>query len=612
MRPLPRLLRWLRPYRWALLAALTLGAIASVADGFTFSLLIPFLRMLFGAEHPFPASPTVVERVLAFVIGPALGGAQGPAGLAIVLVAIAVALLVKNGCLYTGGYVGKRVEEGVVRDLRVALFAHAQRLPLRFYHRSHSGDLAARVLSDADQARVGVTGSVQALRSGVLVLVYLAVLVALSWRLALAATLVVLVLTLGMRPLLAAVRRRWTTVTRRRGQLAAVAVETAIAARAVKAAAAEQQELARFREAADGVRQGVLTAERVALLASPLTETIGAAAILGILIFAGGTRGFGLRPEVFMAFAAVALRMLAPMKALGQLPALAAEALAAADRVFSVLDRAPEDDDRMPRAAFPRDFTTIEFRDVWVAYEPEAWVLRGVSLRVTRGEVVAVVGPSGAGKTTLLDLLPRFVEPSLGTVLIDGHPLSGFSRASVRRALGVVSQETILLHESVRANVAYGDRADASDEEVAAAVRAANAEAFVRNLPDGDATVVGERGLRLSGGERQRLAIARALLRDPPILILDEATAHLDAEAEREVQEAIARVMTGRTVFVIAHRVATAAHADRIVVLDEGRIVEEGTHGALLAAGGRYRRLVELQLGAAPEARAVSGVAEGL
>jgi len=259
------------------------------------------------------------------------------------------------------------------------------------------------------------------------------------------------------------------------------------------------------------------------------------------------------------------------------------------------MDLPAEEADPPEGRPFPGLRTAIELRDVWVAYEGEAWALQGVNLRIGRGEVVALVGPSGAGKSTLADLLPRFVEPTRGTVLVDGVPLDRIGRRAVRAALGIVSQDTVLLHESVRANIAYGDRAGATLAEVEAAARAANAAAFVARLPHGYDTVIGERGVRLSGGERQRIAIARALLRDPPILILDEATAHLDVEAEREVQEAVTRLMAGRTVLVIAHRLATVAHADRVVVLEGGRVVEEGTHAVLLTAGGRYRRMVDLQ-----------------
>lgn len=604
-----RLLAWLRPYRGRFAVALALGLLAAVAEGFTYALLIPFLRLLFGAGGAFPQGGSALERLLRALLGGLLGQANGAPALALVLACIAGALLVKNALLYAAGYLGLVAQEGVVRDLRVAVYARVQQRALPFFRETRGGELATRILSDAERTRGAVLAFAQVLRSGAALAVYLAMLVALSWWLALMAGAVVLFVTLGLRPLHQTVRARWVRVVERRGWLGAVTVETAASARAVKAAAAEPQEAARFTAAAEAVRDGVLHAERAALLASPLAESVAAAATLGVLALAWGEGG--LRPEVFVTFVAVALRMLSPMKAVAQFPAQLAEAIAASDRLFALLDHPAEEQDPPDARPFPGLRDALEFRNVWVAYEPGTWALRGVSLRIGRGEMVAVVGPSGAGKSTLADLLPRFIEPARGAVLADGVPLAAYQRRSLRTALGIVSQETVLLHETVRANIAYGDRAGAAQAEVEAAARAAGAHAFIERLPAGYETVIGERGTRLSGGERQRLAIARALLRDPPILILDEATAHLDAEAERDLQEAIARLTAGRTVLVIAHRLATASRADRIVVLDRGEIVEDGTPAALLAAGGRYRQLVELQDvagdGAAPGSGAVRG-----
>jgi ABC-type multidrug transport system fused ATPase/permease subunit len=242
----------------------------------------------------------------------------------------------------------------------------------------------------------------------------------------------------------------------------------------------------------------------------------------------------------------------------------------------------------------------IRFDGVWFSYEPDRPVLRGIDLEVGRGQVVALVGPSGAGKSTLVDLLPRFIEPDRGRITLDGADLRDLSLDSLRGLMGIVSQETVIFHDTARANIAYGAPEAWSGEEVRAAARAAHADDFIRDLPEGYDTLLGDRGVRLSGGQRQRIGIARALLRDPPILILDEATSSLDTESERLIQAAMERLLEGRTVFVIAHRLSTVQGADRIVVMERGRIVESGTHAELHARSGPYRRLYELQFQAEP------------
>src|SRR3989449_288850 len=533
-----RLLLLLRPYTLLFTTNILATLVASVMDGATFVLLIPFLRALFGQQALPTTGASGVEDVLAKIAGPFLAAGAPAVALRNVVVVLLGALVLKNVAQYAAAVSSVAIEEGVVRDLRVRLFRHLQTLPLGFFQRTKGGQLLARVVSDADQVKTAVTAALASLLQNLSVIaVYVAILLGLSWRLTLIALIGAPLLALIIRPLVWRVRRRSRDPADVRGGLTALVSELVASIRLVRAYVAEAFEAARFRTLADRYRKGVLRAQRYALLTSPVSEVF--AGVVVVVIISIGTqlalgRAAALRPEVLIAFVVVSLRLMSPVKAVANYPTIMAGALAAADRVFEVLELPPSEGDRpgeLP-ARFERE---IEYRGVSFSYDGQAPVLRELDLTVQRGQIVALVGPSGAGKTTLVDLLPRFYEPTSGVILVDGVPATRFTRTSLRRLMGIVSQETILLNDTVLAHIAYG-RSDFTLAQVQAAARAANAHAFIAQLPHGHDTLLGERGTRLSGGERQRIAIARALLRDPPILILDEATSALDTESERLVQ----------------------------------------------------------------------------
>jgi len=575
------------------------NVLAALLDVFSFTLLVPFLDKLFDQQ----SLPSPISNIQQRIVGMFVGDATGQAALVSIIVVILTAVTLKNLFVWASGQLGAQLQEYVTRDLRNALYSHLQRLPLGFFVRTKTGDILARVLNDTQQTKQVITQAVtQSLQSAAVVVATIGTLLAYSWRLTLLALVVAPVLIGLLQPLLRKLRKGHRRLSNQYGEMTSVVQESVSGIRLVKSFGGERYEEGRFREGSGRYAKGMVRVTRIAVLAQPITETVGTAIAVTILWVGARMVDAGtLTGSILITFLILVMRMLQPLKQLSQVPTTAQQSFAAAERIFEVLDSPTEqslDHGSIATAEFTR---SLEFEHVSFAYEKEP-VLSDVSLVATKGDVIALVGASGAGKSTLVDLIPRFYEPTSGRILLDGVDTREIALPALRSLIAIVSQDTVLFNDTVRQNLAYGAAGKYSNAQVEAAARAANAHTFISQLPDGYETVLGERGTRLSGGQRQRLSIARALLVDPPILILDEATSALDTESERLVQEAIDRLLANRTVFVIAHRLSTIAHADQILVLDRGRVVEHGTHSALLARRGQYHRLHALQFADARDA----------
>lgn len=593
-----RLATYLGPYRAIFGLSLACMVGAALFDAFSLTLLIPFLRSLFGQGEVLPGGGrNLAEKVIDFTVGGWIETGSELDTLRNICLVVLAAVVLKNLFLYGARFLGVIVQERIERDMRDEVFGRLERLPLAYFTKTKTGQLIARVLTDTRETKRIISFALaDALRHSVTTVAYLGVMIALSWRLTVLATVLAPVLVVVLRPILRKLRSGFRVVYDEQGDLLSILQETVSGIRLVKSYGAEEHEERRFRDTSERFASGMIRTEAVRELASPLSEVLSAVVAL-VLLWIGANLVLGtgtMGPEQFLTFITVALSLISPVKALAAFPARAQSALAAADRFFEVVDAeaepvGPEGDRQLE--GFER---SIRFDDVTFAYEEGRPVLEGIDFEVEKGDVVALVGPSGAGKSTLVDLLPRFMDPDSGRITLDGTDLREFTLDSVRARMGIVSQETVIFHDTVRSNIAYG-APETDDETVWRAARAANADAFVEELPRGLDTLLGDRGVRLSGGQRQRIGIARAILRDPPILILDEATSNLDTESERLIQRALDHLLEGRTVFVIAHRLSTVQGADRILVLDEGRLVDRGTHEELYERGGLYRRLYELQ-----------------
>jgi subfamily B ATP-binding cassette protein MsbA len=591
-----RLLVFLRPHRGRLAGNIIFNVIGAALDGVAFTLLIPFLNLLFLGDDKLGDGHTWLQEMLRAVLGGLMVPNDKMASLRAISVVIVVMVVVKNLFLWLGGQLGASLQERITRDLRDTVFRHMQRLQLAWFSRTKAGQIMARILTDTEQAKAILAEvATRTIQNVSQVIVTVVILITMSWRLALIALVIVPMISLLLQPLLKRLRHGHRKLRNEYGEITSVLQEVISGIRLVKSFRGEYYEDHRFTGASGNYTRGMVRITRISLLSGPITEVLGtvvAVIVLGI----GAQQVFAkvLDPGTLMAFMILVMRLLPPLKQITQAPTIAQQSLAAAERLFQILDESTEEqrDKGTQTASGLRD--AIEFDRVTFTYGDEP-VLTDISFKARRGDVIALVGASGGGKSTLVDLIPRFIEPAAGCIKLDGVDTREITLASLRSLTGIVSQDTVLFNDTVRANIAYGSAERYSQAQVEAAARAANAHDFISELPLGYETILGERGTRLSGGQRQRIAIARALLIDPPILILDEATSALDTESERLVQEAIDRLLAGRAVFVIAHRLSTITHATQILVLDRGHVVERGTHAELLALGGAYARLHGLQ-----------------
>ena len=600
-----RLLGFARPIKKYAIPYFFYSLLYALFNSLTFMLIIPILNTMFDANYsfeyvdklpPVEFNQEYLTTLFNFTYSHLFQEYDRQNVLLLLAVIAIIISFLSNLFRYLGAWTMENMRTRTLQKMRNEMFSRVMDMNVGYFSDQRKGDIISKITSDVGVVQFCITNTLQvSFREPFLIIGYIVMMIAISWELAVFSVLFLPVVALLIGNIVKKLRHPARTNQQRMGEMVATLDESLAGIKVIKSYNATEYIKQKYYAISEDLARLTLSMARRQQLASPMSEFLGITAVGVILVFGGSLVAAGsLDPGGFIAFVAIFSQITRPVRTFIDQFANINQGIAAGERIFSIIDSKPEIQDKPDAREFTGLKDRIEFRNVHFSYDGSREVIDGISFEIRHGQTVALVGPSGGGKSTLSELLPRFYDPTSGDILIDGVSLRDYSQESIRAHMSVVAQDTILFNDTIEHNIAMGRRG-ATPEEVVEAARVANADDFIRECPEGYDTNIGDRGVKLSGGQRQRLSIARAVLKNPDILILDEATSALDTESEKLVQDALNNLLKGRTSVVIAHRLSTIHNADQIIVVDHGRIAEQGTHAELMERNGIYAKLIEMQ-----------------